>query len=335
MTFEQGELILYQSEDGRAVVDVRLKDNTVWLTLNQMAELFARDKSVISRHLRNIFQSQELDRSTVVAKNATTAADGKTYQVDYYNFDAIISVGYRVNSKRGTQFRIWATSVLKDHLIKGYTLNQKRLAETGLAEARQMMELLMNTLKGHELVTDEGQAVLGIVTGYARTWQLLWQYDEDSLTVPKVKGRKPVVFKLKQVRHAIDLLKKELMFKAEATEIFGQERGNGLEGILGAIRQTFGGRELYETVEEKAANLLYFIIKDHPFVDGNKRIGSFLFLLFLDLNRKFLSFDNKAMVALTLLTASSDPSQKDLLIRLIINLLTDDRGSNGTCVATA
>jgi DNA ligase (NAD+) len=327
MSFEQGELILYQTDDGQAQVDVRLKDETIWLTLNQMADLFERDKSVVSRHLRNIFQSDELDRLAVVAKNATTATDGKTYQVDYYNFDAIISVGYRVNSKRGTQFRIWATSILKDHLVEGYTLNQKRLAEKGFGEARQMLELLANTLDGQNLVNDEGRAVLTIVNNYARTWQLLWQYDEDSLAIPKNDGKSSQVLELPQTRQAISSLKQGLLIKGEATDIFGQERGDGMAGILGAIQQTFGGQDLYPSVEEKAANLLYFIIKDHPFVDGNKRIGSFLFLLFLGLNREVLSFDNKALVALTLLVASSDPAQKDLLVRLVINLLAGEKGS--------
>jgi len=175
MTFEQGELIVYQSEDGSAEVDVRLQNETVWLSLNQMAELFGRDKSVISRHLRNIFQTEELERNAVVAKNATTATDGKTYQVDFYNLDAIISVGYRVNSIRGNRFRIWATSVLKDHLVKGYTFNQKRLTEKGLGEVRQVLELLSKSLQSHALISDKGRAILDIVNEYSRTWQLLWQ----------------------------------------------------------------------------------------------------------------------------------------------------------------
>ncbi len=326
MKDKKGELILYQSEEGKAAVEVRLQGETIWLTLNQMTELFGRDKSVISRHLRNIFQSGELERAAVVAKNATTAADGKTYQVDYYNLDAIISVGYRVNSIRGTQFRIWATSVLKDHLVKGYTLNQKRLAEKGVGEARQMLDLLSNTMQSHELVTDEGRAILDIVGSYSRTWQLLWQYDEDSLVTPKRAGKKPqVILELDTARSAIASLKAELLKKGEATDIFGQERGEALAGIIGAVQQTFGGQDVYPTVEEKAANLLYFIIKDHPFTDGNKRIGSFLFLLFLSRNSLpgAENLDSRALVALTLLTASSAPDQKDLLIRLVVNLLMD------------
>ncbi len=328
MSFEQGELILYQSDDGKAGVDVRLKDESVWLTLNQMADLFERDKSVISRHLRNVFQSGELVREATVAENATVQQEGTrevSRIIEWFNLDAIISVGYRVNSKRGTQFRIWATSLLKEHLVQGYTLNQKRLAEKGLGEARQMLELLANTLEGHNLVSDEGQVVISVVSAYARTWQLLWEYDEDSLAIPKIDGKFSQVLEISQTRKSIRSLKQELLTKGEATEIFGQERGEGLTGILGAIQQTFGGQDLYPNMEEKAANLLYFIIKDHPFVDGNKRIGSFLFLLFLRLNRDVVHFDDKALVALTLLIATSDPAQKDLLIRLVINLLIDKK----------
>jgi prophage maintenance system killer protein len=328
MTLAQGELIVYQADDGQAVVDVRLKDDTVWLTLNQMAKLFGRDKSVISRHLGNIFKSGELDREAAVAKNATVQKEGKrqvTRTIEWFNLDAIISVGYRVNSIRGTRFRIWATSVLKDHLVRGYTFRRKRLAEKGLDEARQMLELLGNTLRSHDLVKDEGRAVLDIVNSYARTWQLLWQYDENSLAKPKKSTPEQVLLELETARSAISALKGKLLAKGEATEIFGQERGQSLAGIFGAIQQTFGGQDVYPAVEEKAANLLYFIIKDHPFTDGNKRIGSFLFLLFLARNNlpKNKALDSNALVALTLLTATSTPDQKDLLIRLIVNLISE------------
>jgi len=329
MTFNQGELIVYQVDDGRMAVDVRLEDETVWLTLNQMAELFERDKSVISRHLRNIYQSGELVREATVAKHATVQKEGNrevTRQIEWFNLDAIISVGYRVNSIRGTRFRIWATSVLKDHLVKGFTLNRKRLLEKGLGEARQMLELVGNTLKNHEQLSDEGRAVLDIVNAYGRTWQLLFEYDEDSLTLPKKESSsRQTILELAAVRSAIGSLKEKLLKKSEATALFGQERGDALAGIIGAIRQTFGGQDVYPTIEEKAANLLYFVIKDHPFTDGNKRIGSFLFLLFLRTNRLDAALpDSRGMVALTLLIAASDPEQKDLLIRLIISLLRDE-----------
>ncbi len=319
-----GEILLYQCSDGTSALDVHLKDETVWLTLNQIAELFERDKSVISRHLHNVFKEGELNREAVVAKNATTASDGKTYQVEYFNFDAILSVGYRVNSRRGTQFRIWATTVLKDHLVRGYSLNQQRLAEKGVAELQQALALHTTTLTGHDLISDEGRAVLDIITRYAGTWQLLLQYDEDTLPLVQSQSKAEAVLEIEAVRRAIAILKRELAGRGEATALFGQERGHTLAGIIGAVQQSFGGEELYPSLELKAAHLLYFVIKDHPFSDGNKRIGSFLFLLFLAANNQEETgrFDNRALVALTLLTAASDAAQKDLMIRLIVNLLS-------------
>jgi len=235
-------------------------------------------------------------------------------------------VGYRVNSKGGTQFRIWATSVLKDHLVKGYSLNQQRLAEKGTQELHQVLSLLSRTLEGHNLVNDEGRAVLDIVNRYAGTWRLLLQYDENTLPLPENRHEGTAGFDVAGARSVISSLKSDLTKKGEATDLFGYERGEGLAGIIGAIQQTFGGRDLYPSVEEKAAHLLYFVIKDHPFLDGNKRIGSFLFILFLKMNGLLdrLRFDNKALVALALLTAAGDPGQKDLLVRLIVNLLAGE-----------
>ncbi|MCI5150943.1 MAG: hypothetical protein D3916_16430 [Candidatus Electrothrix sp. MAN1_4] len=319
----QGELILYQTGEGQAVVDVRLQDETVWLTQKQMGELFGRDYKTVSKHINNIFREGELARDAVVAKFAITAADGKNYQVEHYNLDVIISVGYRVKSKRGTQFRIWATSVLKQHLVQGYTLYQQRLAEKGVAEVRQVLDLLNNTLESHDLVNADGRSVLTLVSNYARTWQLLWQYDEDSLPVPQKREKTGRVPELDEVREAVDSLRQELLERDEATDIFGHEREHGLAGILGAVQQSFGGQDVYPSIEEKAAHLLYFIIKDHPFTDGNKRIASFLFLLFLQSNQHRSMPDDKALVALTLLIASSAPEQKDLLVRLVVNLITD------------
>ena len=323
-----GEIIIYQSEDGNSAIDVHLKDETVWLTLNQMGELFDRDKSVISRHLRNIFQAGELERDTTVAKNATVQTEGGrrvTRDIERYNLDAIISVGYRVNSKRGTQFRIWATAVLKEHIVRGYTLNQRRLVDKGSEEIRQMVSLLSNTLESQALINDEGRGVLDIINRYAKTWRLLLQYDEDNLPVPGKKHEVKSVLELDDARQAIAALKGKLLGRGEATDIFGHERDQGLAGILGAVQQTFGGQDLYASVEEKAAHLLYFVIKDHPFTDGNKRIGSFLFLLFLKANGLLGegSFDSRALVALALLTAASDPGQKDLMVRLIVNLISE------------
>jgi len=221
-----GEVALYQTPDGQVRLDVRLERETVWLSLSQMAELFGRDKSVISRHLRNVFETGELNRQAVVAKNATTAADGKTYQVEYFDLDAILSVGYRVNSKRGTQFRIWATRTLRDHLVQGYTLNERRLREKGLAEMEQAMRLLAHTLSAHELVTEQGRAVLDVVAHYARSWRLLVEYDENRLPEAPARPMRPVAgLSPEDARRGIGDLKQALMARGEATTLFGQERG--------------------------------------------------------------------------------------------------------------
>lgn len=326
---DRGEVVIYRTADGRTALDVRLAGETVWLTLNQMAELFGRDKSVVSRHLRNTFQTKELSRKAVVAKNATTAVDGKTYQVEYYSLDAIISVGYRVNSKRGTQFRIWATQTLKDHLIRGYTLNERRLREKGLAEAGQAIELLSRTLTRHGLVNDEGRGVLEVISRYAKSWLLLKEYDEARLRLPEQRKPARIALDYPRAREAIAALKGRLMERGEATPLFGQERNDQLAGILGAIEQTFDGQPLYASIEEKAAHLLYFVIKDHPFADGNKRIGSFLFILFLRENGHLedasgqLKINDNALVALALLIAESEPRNKELMIRLVMNLLAE------------
>lgn len=323
------EVAIYVSPDGEVRLDVAVENETVWLSLTQMAELFGRDKSVISRHLRNVFKEQELEREAVVAKNATTAADGKTYLVEYFSLDAILSVGYRVNSKRGTQFRIWATSKLKDYLLKGYALNQRRLEQKGV-EIEQAVKLLGRTLQANKLVTDEGHALLDLVSGYARTWRLLLDYDEDKLPEqPKKPTKRLVRLTAVQAREHVAKLKKSLKAKSEASELFGAEREDGLASILGNLEQTFGGEPLYPSVEARAAHLLYFVIKDHPFSDGNKRIGSFLFLVYLDKAGLLMHedgsqrFDDNALVALALLIAESDPSQKDLMVRLTMSLLED------------
>jgi len=323
------EIVIY--EGGEARVEVRVERENVWLSLQQLADLFGRDKSVISRHLRNIFATGELERDSVVAKNATTAADGKTYLVEYYNLDAIISVGYRVNSTRATRFRQWATRILRDHLLIGYTLNERRLAERGLAEAQQAIALLARTLMTHALVTNEGQAVLDVVQRYTRSWQLLLAYDEQRLSdQPRHAIAPRAALPVEDARAAVASLRNDLVARGEAGPLFGQERGETLAGILGAIEQTFDGNPLYPNVQIRAAHLLYFVIKDHPFADGNKRIGSLLFLEYLRRNGLLLRADGaprlaaNAMVALALLIAESDRTQKDLMIRLTLNLLEDD-----------
>jgi prophage maintenance system killer protein len=326
-----GEVLLYKTPDGTVTVDVRLEGETVWLSLDQMVKLFKRDKSVISRHLRNIFVSGELDRKAVVAKNATTAADGKTYQIEYFSLDAILSVGYRVNSKRGTQFRIWATSTLREHLLRGYTLNERRLRERGVAEIEQAVALLSRTLTANELVSDEGKAALDIVHQYARAWRLLLQYDENRLAAgPRQPITPSAPFPLLEARAAVASLRKSILTRGEAGTLFGQEHGEALAGILGAIEQTFDGKPLYPSAQARAAHLLYFIIKDHPFVDGNKRIGTLIFLEYLRRNKLLRRLDgtprlaDNTMVALSLLIAGSAPTEKEMMVRLVLSLLEDE-----------
>jgi prophage maintenance system killer protein len=323
-----GEVVLYRTRGGHVELNVRLERDSVWLSLSQMAKLFGRDKSVISRHLKNIFRANELHRASVVAENATTGADGKTYHVEYFNLDAIVSVGYRVNSKQGTQFRIWATQKLRDHLVRGYTVNERRLRERGVDDLEQTVDLLSNTLRNQALVTEHGRAVLDVVQRYTRTWRLLLEYDENRLATSATHPIAPSGdFTLEHARAAIRDLRSSLASSNASSKLFGRERSDQLHGILGAIEQTFDGRPLYPTAQARAAHLIYFVIKDHPFVDGNKRIGALLFLEYLRRNGLLLKpsgeprFADNAMVALALLVAESSPKQKDLMIRLISNLL--------------
>lgn len=321
MTIDQ-QVQIFTSADGRAHLEVALNQDTAWLSLDQMVALFDRDKSVVSRHIRNVFNEGELDQKAVVAKNATTAADGKVYQVTYYNLDVIISVGYRVKSQRGVQFRQWATRVLKDHLVQGYTLNQQRLTERGI-EFEQAVSLLRRTLINQGLVSSEGEAVAGVISEYARSWSLLQGYDEQQLDEVGVKqsDMRPLI--LDEALTAIDELKLTLMAKGEATELFGQRRGEGLASALATIEQGFGDELFYPNVASRAAHLLYFVIKNHPLADGNKRCGSFLFLWYLRRNQHLLArsveelINDNTLVALALLVAESLPDQKTLMTRLI------------------
>lgn len=319
------EIVIFESDS--QPVEVRLEGETLWLSLQQLADLFGRDKSVISRHLKNIFETRELERASVVAKNATTAADGKTYQVEYFNLDAIISVGYRVNSSQATRFRQWATRVLREHLTQGYSLNEHRLARQGLMELEQAVDLLGKTLTRQALVTDIGREVVGLILGYAKTWRLLLDYDEGKLSVPA--GSQPArgVLGYDSARTALDALANELRGRGEASELFARDRGDNLAAILGNIEQSMFGEPLYKTREERAAHLLYFIIKNHPFSDGNKRSGAFLFLLYLRQEGMRLTLDENGLTALTLLIAESDPHAKELMVRLVMNLLAIGSGN--------
>lgn len=321
------EIIIYEDANVAGAVQVRLAGETVWLAQEQMAALFGRERSVITKHLRNIFKEGELEPEATCAKFAQVQTEGSrsvTRKIDHYNLDVIISVGYRVKSLRGTRFRQWATGVLRQHLVHGYTLHQTKLAERGLDEAQAALELLSRTLQANALVDETGQAVLRLIAGYAKTWRLLLQYDEDALALPA--GCQPArgVLAHGQARAAIAQIKADLIARGEATSLFGAERGEALAGILGNIEQTMFGEPLYRSREERAAHLLYFVIKDHPFSDGNKRIGSFLFLLYLQQEGMAIRINDTALTALALLIAESAPANKELLTRLIVNLLTEN-----------
>ncbi len=313
------DIIIFDAESQQ--VEVRLEGETVWLAQKQMAELFDKNVRTVSEHIRNIFREGELEEGSVIRNFRITAADGKTYDTAHYNLDVIISVGYRVKSQRGVHFRQWAARVLREHLTQGYSLNDYRLAQQGLTDLEQAVDLLGKTLTRQELVTDIGREVVGLILGYARTWRLLLDYDEGKLNVPA--GAQPArgVLRFEEARRALDALAGELRQRGEASDLFARDRGDGLAAILGNIEQTMFGDPLYKTREERAAHLLYFVIKNHPFSDGNKRSGAFLFLLYLRQEGMRLTLDENGITALTLLLAESDPKAKDLMVRLVMNLL--------------
>jgi len=287
-----------------------------------MARLFDRDRTVIVRHIRNIYQTKELDRASTCAKNAQVAADGKVRPMDLYNLDMIISVGYRVNSKRGTQFRIWATSVLRDYLLRGYSVNERRLKELN-----QAIRLIADVAERRTLSGEEATALLRVVADYSFALDLLDAYDRQTVSVPKGSRRRVEGITLEEARKTVARLREYY----RAGSLFGRERDGSLSGALHAVFQTFEGKDLYPTLEEKAAHLLYFLVKNHPFVDGNKRIAAILFLWFLEKNAALYRSDgakriaDNALVAMTLLIAESRPQEKDLLTRVLVHLIHPEK----------
>ncbi|MFA5954353.1 MAG: virulence protein RhuM/Fic/DOC family protein [Patescibacteria group bacterium] len=328
--FKKGEIIIYKNPQNEVDLSVKLDQETVWLSLDQMALLFDRDKSVISRHIKNVFQENELKQGSVVANFATTAVDGKTYQVDYYNLDVIISVGYRVKSQNGVKFRIWASRVLKQYLTKGYTINEKRLleAKNKFYELQEAISFLKKQSQ-KELLSGQETEILNLLADYSKTLSLLDQYDKNKLGVQKGRKSKFVLPYEDCVKIVVEL-KKELIAKKEAGDLFGQERGGCFEGIVRGLYQTFAKKELYPTIEDKAAHLFYLTIKDHPFSDGNKRTAAFLFVYFLDKSEYLFKksgerkINDNALTALALLVAVSDPKDKETMIKIVKNLITED-----------
>ena len=328
--FKKPEIIIYDSMNGHPTIEVYMEEDTIWLTQKQIGILFNTQRAAITKHLNNIFKSGELDKNSVCSKMEHTAADNKTYNTQFYNLDAIISVGYRINSQKATQFRIWATQVLKNHLIKGYTINEKQLlqTQTNLKELQNTINFLQEKSKNTLLLGQEYN-ILDLLAYYSTTLTILEQYDRGSIPLI-TKGEEKFILTYDDTKRVIHEIKKELINKNEATELFGRKINNNFKAIIGNIYQTFNDEELYPSLEEKAAQLLYFIIKDHPFVDGNKRIASCLFIYFLDKNNYLLKPNNErnindnTLTALTLLIAISDPKDKDILIKIITNLVNYD-----------
>ena len=325
---QTGEVLIYQTPDGHTAVDVRLAQDSVWLTQAQIADLFGTKRPAITKHLSNIFKNKELDKDSVCSILEHTAADGKQYKTRFYNLDAILSVGYRVNSKQGTQFRIWANQVLKDYLVKGYALNEKRLkAQTEQIQELEKTLLLFQNVVSDTLSQNEATGLLRVITDYAQTFILLNQYDSSRLSTEALNRNITYEIQFDEAQSAIEELKNVLMSKNEATPLFGNRKDDSFAGVLGNIVQSFGGEYLYPSIEEQAANLLYMVIKNHPFTDGNKRIGAFLFIWFLQRNKHNLKssgetkINDNALTALALLVAQSDPGQKEIMIQLIINLI--------------
>ena len=324
MTQKQNqEILIYKSKDGKIKLEAKLDHETIWLNQKQITELFNVDRTVITKHINNIIKEGELEEKSNVQKMHITNSDKP---VKLYKLDMIISIGYRVNSKKATQFRIWATSVLKDHIVKGYSVNQKRLEETGIAELTRTIDFIKNSLKTKSLSSDESQGILKIISDYANSFGLLKKYDDGFLEKTKTRKSKTAI-DYEEAIISIALLKKNLLSKKEASALFGMEREHHLKSILANLYQSFGGQELYSSLEEKAANLLYLVIKDHPFTDGNKRIGTFLFLFFLEKNQILFKengekrFDENSLVALALLIAQSNPKEKEIMIKLVMNLM--------------
>ncbi len=321
--FKKGEIIIYKSKEGPQL-EVRFAGETVWLRQEEIARLYGKERSVVTKHINKIFADKEVDKKSNVQFLHIANSDKP---VAFYSLDVILAVGYRTNSSKAIRFRKWATQVLKNYLLKGYALNRKRLLQTQntLKNLQETIVLLQEKAK-HGLLAGQEQEILSLLSNYAKTLTLLEQYDKEKIAlVKRTKGK--FILGYSEAGKIISEIKKNLIAKKEASDLFGQENDGKLKAILGNIYQTFDGKELYPSLEEKAAHLLYFIIKDHPFVDGNKRIASFLFVYFLDKNDYLYKpggekkINDNALTALALLIAVSNTNEKDKFIKLITNLL--------------
>jgi prophage maintenance system killer protein len=321
----KGEIVLYKTPEGDTDIDVKLEEETVWLTQKQLSQLFQTERSVITKHINNIIKTKELQHNSVCAKFAHTATDGKIYTSNFYNLDMIISVGYRVNSKRGTQFRIWANKILKDYLIRGYSLNEKKLKEQTdrIKELERTIEVFSRVTDTYQLKQDEFSGILRVIKDYTYALDVLDKYDNKSLVITNTNKQLSIKITYESAKKIINKMKE----KFGGSALFGKEKDKSFKGTIGAIYQTFGKRELYPSIEEKAAHLLYFTIKNHSFIDGNKRIAAALFLWFLEMNNYLYGKDGRkriadnALVALCLLIAESNPKEKQTIVKLVVNLI--------------
>ncbi len=329
---DENKIVIYQTEDGQTQIDVRLEKETVWLTQAQMAELFQKDRTVITRHINNVFKEGELEKEQVCAKFAHTTQHGamkgrmQTQETVLYNLDVIISVGYRVKSKRGTAFRIWARNVLKQYLVKGYAVNE-RMRREQIGELRQLVGMLGRTIQNQPVLsTDESNALFEVVTDYTYALDTLDNYDYQRLTIQGTTQEEPFHATYENAMKEINLLRE----KFGGSVLFGNEKDDSFKSSIGQIYQTFGGKELYPSVEEKAAMLLYLVTKNHSFSDGNKRIAATLFLWFLNNNRILYHADgskripDNTLVALTLMIAESRTEEKDVMVKVVVNLINNN-----------
>lgn len=321
------QIEIYKAKDGQTQVDVTFEQDTVWLSQKHMAELFEKDTDTVGLHLKNIYAENELDENSTTELFSVVQTEGKRKverQIKFYNLDAILSVGYRVNSKQGTQFRQWATQRLKEHLIKGYTINQKRLEQL-----QQVVNIIQQSGGATELSSSEAKGLLEIITNYTQSFILLNQFDSNELGGEPLNENITYEIDFEDAVSAIAELKNKLIQRKQASALFGNQKDESFKGLLGNIMQSFGDEYLYKSIEEQAAHLLYFVIKNHPFSDGNKRIGAFLFVWFLEKNKhRFkksgeVKINDNGLVALALLVAQSNPRDKDLMIKLIINLINN------------
>ena len=331
MALNNKEIVIYKDKDGKINLEAKLEKETIWLTQAQIALLFGTERPAITKHLANIFKSGELKFNSVSSKMEHTAADGKKYQTVFYNLDAILSVGYRVNSRQATQFRIWATQLIKRYLVSGYLINKKRLKENkeiNLQELTKTIDFLRGLSEQKKLNQAETESLLYVISAYANSWALLQGYDEGLLKIQK-QGKIVKVLDYEYVKEQIVKLKEKLIKDKRASNDFGREKAGSLADIFKRLEAYIANRKAYPSVAERAAHLLYFIIKEKPFLDGNKRIASFLFIIFLVKNNYLLNkkgeakINDKALASLALLIASSVPRDKENMIALITNLLAD------------